>query len=225
MTADRGDRGSRRIEDRCRLVLVVPPMAVDAALLRQALEGGDVASVILARGGLGDEEYQERAGVLAPVAQQAGAAALVCDDTRALGRCGADGILFETPGNDPKELVKRYTPGKIVGFGGARDRDRALVLGEAQPDFLFFGKTDGDTRPQPHPRNLELGEWWAQMISLPCIVGGGSAVESIVDCAATGAEFAALSLAVFSHVGGPREAVARANALLDEHAPVLESAG
>jgi thiamine monophosphate synthase len=52
---------------------------------------------------------------------------------------------------------------------------------------------------------------------------GGSAIESVVECAASGAEFVALGLAVVSCTDGPREAVRKANELLDQHAPLFET--
>jgi len=132
-------------------------------------------------------------------------------------------VFIETPGNDARELVARFSPQKIVGFGSAKDRHRALELGEANPDFVFFGRTDGDIRPEPHPKNLALAEWWSELVEIPGVVMGGSAVESVVECAATGVDFVALSLAILSHTDGPAAAVRRANELLDENAPIFEN--
>ena len=67
-----------------------------------------------------------------------------------------------------------------------------------RPDYLFFGRFGYDNTPDPHPRNLMLGRWWAEMIEIPCIVLAGSAIESVEPVAATGAEFVALSSAVFA---------------------------
>jgi len=53
---------------------------------------------------------------------------------------------------------------------------------------------------------------------------GGNDVDSIIECAASGAEFVALNKAVFEHTDGPMEAVRLINAVLDEHAPKFEEA-
>jgi len=204
---------------RCRLVLVAPARPQSAQALAQALAGGDVASVIISRGELDETAYRAHCAAIVPVAQAANAAALVCDDTQAMGRSGADGVLLASATANLAETIARFSPHKIVGCGSARDRDRALELAAAGPDFLFFGRTDGDIRPEPHPKNLALARWWAEMIEMPCVVMGGSAVDSVVECAATGSDFVALGLAVFSHTDGPQEAVALANRLLDERAP------
>jgi len=209
-------------EDRCRLVLIVP-QAEDAGLqakaLEDALRGGDVASVIIPQYALDDDSFQKRAEVLVPIVRAAGAAALVAGDSRVAGRVKADG-LHVIGGLEPlAEAVEKFTPKMIVGGGNADDRHKALEQGEANPDYIFFGKLEGDIKPEPHPKNVALGEWWASMIEIPSIVMGGSDVASVVAVAESGVEFVALRQAVFAHAGGAAQAVAEANALLDEKAP------
>ncbi|GIL01925.1 MAG: thiamine phosphate synthase [Alphaproteobacteria bacterium] len=202
-------------------MLVAPAVAGGEHLLDAALAGGDVASVIIAPGDLDAAAYQQSCERLVPIAQHHGAAALACDDSRIMGRSGADGVLLTQPGSDLKDIIAQLSPNRIVGCAGARDRHRALEIGECDPDFLFFGRLDGDIRPQPHPKNLALAQWWSAMIEIPCVVMGGSAVDSVVECAASGAEFVALGLAVFTAIDGPEAAVRQANLLLDEHAPIF----
>ena len=72
------------------------------------------------------------------------------------------------------DVIDRMQDKMMVGAGGAKTRDDALELGEARPDYLFFGRFGYDNTPDPHPRNLTLGRWWAEMIEIPCIVLAGS---------------------------------------------------
>jgi thiamine-phosphate pyrophosphorylase len=210
--------------DRCRLVLIAPPSRdpeAFAAQLGQALSGGDVASVILAAQGADEVLFQALAEAAVPVIQQAGAAALVADDSRVMGRTGADGLHVEARLADLAGAVERLSPRLIVGAGGFTNRDQALDAGELRPDYVMFGLIGADTHPEPHARNLKLGRWWAEMIQVPCIVQAGGELESIAEAAATGAEFVAAGRAVFD-APDPAAAVARANALLDENAPRSE---
>ena len=57
------------------------------------------------------------------------------------------------------------------------------------------------------------------MIEIPAIAVVGTDLDGTVECAETGAEFVALSRAVFAEPGRAREMVARANTMLDENAP------
>ena len=213
------------VESRCRLVLILPEgedLAARAAMLEGALKGGDVASVILPQYGLDDGQFQKHAEALVSVVQKAGAAALVAGDTRVAGRARADGIHVTGGLEELGEAVEKFTPKLIVGGGNATDRHKALEVGEVQPDYIFFGKIGGDIKPEAHPKNLALAEWWASMVEIPCIVLGGTDPQSALAVAETGAEFVALDKAVFADPAQAPHVVAAVNALLDEKAPRFE---
>lgn len=204
---------------RPRLVLVTTPLAdgePGEAALRAALAGGDVASVIFDPAGRDDAAFQRFAEALVPIAQEAGAAAIVADDTRCAGRVKADGV--HVSGGDLEtlgEAMARFSPKLIVGGSGFETRHDALEAGERMPDYLFFGRFGADTRPEPHERNLELAEWWAAIVEIPCVVIAGADIASVAAAAATGAEFVAVSSAVFASADAGA-AVASANAMLDK---------
>jgi thiamine-phosphate pyrophosphorylase len=209
-------------EERCRIVLIAPEdtdVESRAERLAKALSGGDVASVILPQYGLDDQSFQKHAERLVPVIQDAGAAAIIFGDSRVAGRAKADGLHMSGTIEELGEAIEKFVPKLIVGAGGATERHAALEIGELRPDYIFFGRFDGDIKPEAHPKNLALAEWWASMIEIPCIVMGGNDIESVLAVAENGAEFVALRSAVFDHAEGPAVAVAGANALLDEKAP------
>ncbi len=212
-------------ENRCRLVLVVPDIAdadERAKIVADALKGGDVASVILPQYGLDDGSFQKHAEKLVPIIQDAGAAALIAGDSRVVGRSKADGLHITGPASEIADAIDRYADKLIVGGGNAADRHTALEVGEERPDYIFFGKLDGDIKPEAHPKNLALAEWWASMIEIPCIVMGGTDPASALAVAESGAEFVAMHLGVFAEPAQAPSIVAQINALLDEKAPRFE---
>ncbi len=212
-------------DNRCRLVLIAPDIAdtkACAGIMRDALRGGDVASVIVPQYGLDEHAFQKHAEALIPVIQDAGAAALVAGDSRVAGRAKADGLHVTGNAEALAEAVEKFTPKLIVGGGNAADRHHALEMGEVRPDYIFFGKLDGDIKPEAHPKNLALGEWWASMVEIPAIVMGGTDPASALAVAETGAEFVALRLAVFADAAQAAAIVSQVNALLDEKAPRFE---
>ncbi|WP_431320362.1 thiamine phosphate synthase [Rhizobium sp. YTU87027] len=212
-------------ENRCRLVLIAPDLAdadEQAKVVGDALKGGDVASVIVPQYGLNDGEFQKHAEKLVPIIQDSGAAALLAGDSRVVGRTKADGLHLTGPASEISDAIDKYADKLIVGGGNAADRHHALEIGEERPDYIFFGKLDGDIKPEAHPKNLALGEWWASMIEIPCIVMGGTDPASALAVAETGAEFVALRLAVFADASRAPSVVAEVNALLDEKAPRFE---
>ena len=207
------------IANRCRLILAVPPLENPEDALRQAMAGGDVASVMIAPNGLENHEYLAYCKNLVSIVQENDAAAIVAGDTQVAGRSDADGYLIEDGIEAIKDAVARFSPHKIVGCGNIRARHKALEIGECNPDFMFFGAMDKDIRPEPHKKNLVMGEWWSKMVEIPCAVMGGNTIESAIDVAQCGAEFVVLSKAVFEHADGASAAVKKVNEFLDEFGP------
>ncbi len=216
------------IPNRCRLVLVIPKDLPDPAIqLENAIAGGDIASIIIANPGIDEGSFQQYCESLVPIAQTAGIAAIIAENTQIAGRCNADGIHIDLTGGDTgipalSETIERFSPAKIVGGGNVNTRHMALSLGELNPDYLFFGKLNNDIKPEAHSKMLALAEWWAQMVEVPGICLGGSDIESTIEVAKTGVDFVALSSAIFSHDEGTKEAVHLANQLLEKHAPEFE---
>jgi thiamine-phosphate pyrophosphorylase len=209
--------------NRCRLVLIAPPDAQPErfeAQLGAALEAGDVASLILPQYAMDEDRFQAFAERMVPMAQERGVAVVIAGDSRVAGRVHADGVHIEAGKDELADVIEKLQGRMMVGTGGAKTRDDALELGELRPDYLFFGRFGYDRDAEPHPRNLTLGRWWAEMIEIPCIVLGGAEVASVETVAATGAEFVALSAAVFDDDAG--KAVAEANAILDRTASRFE---
>jgi thiamine-phosphate pyrophosphorylase len=216
---------SAKTPNRCRLVLIAPKLGDADKLaqqIAQAVAGGDVASVILPGYDRDQAGYQERAERIVERLSGSAVAIVLADDTRIASRVGADGVHLESGPGDIADAVDRLQSRMIVGAGGAKTRHEAMEIGEARPDYIFFGRFGYDTAPEPHPRNLSLGEWWAGLIEIPCIVMGGNDIASAREVAETGAEFVALSNAIFAEGTDPAERVAAVNALLDTHAPVFE---
>ncbi|GGD30246.1 thiamine phosphate synthase [Aureimonas glaciei] len=204
---------------RPRLVLVTTPLPdgeAGAEALRAALGAGDVASVILEAAGRSPDAFQAFAEYLVPMIQDYGAAAIIADDTRCAGRVRADGL--HVSGGDIETLTEtmgRFSPKLIVGASGFTLRHEALEAGERMPDYLFFGRFGGDTEDTADAADLEMAEWWAEIVEIPCIVMGGRAIESTRQAAETGAEFVALSAAVLADPETAAAMVVRANAIID----------
>ena len=186
-----------------------------------AVAGGDVASLILPQADLDEVAFQRLAERVVPMMQERGIAVMIAGDRRIAARVKADGVHVDAGKAELIELVERLGPKMMIGAGGAKSRHDALELGEARPDYVFFGRIGYDNQPDAHPRNIALGRWWAEIVEIPCVVLAGSQLASVSQVAATGAEFVALSAAVFSQESDPRRIVEWANAELDRTAPRL----
>jgi thiamine-phosphate pyrophosphorylase len=213
-----------QLRNRCRLVLIASPggeVPADAKAIASAVEGGDVASVLLIRFNAQEDAFRSWCEIVVPVIQAANAAAIIVDDTQAAGRTKADGVHITGGKQAVFEAIAKFTPRMIVGTGTAYSRHDALELGEERPDYLFIGKLDGDAQPDVNPKALELAQWWASMIEIPCIVMAGYEAQSVIQAAQANAEFVAVCAAVFGHGRDPKDSVMTINALLEQHAPEL----
>src|SRR5688572_15521538 len=200
-----------------RLYLVTPTAIEPDAFgvsLAEALSAADVAAVLIAPATAG-RETEAAAAKLVPIIQDAGAAALVCDDTRLAGRVGADGVHIGFGSGDLTAALEKFRGKRMVGAGDLRTRHAAMQAGETGADYVFFGRPHGDTHEAAHPKALELAEWWSEVMEIPAVVMAGSSLTSIADAAATGAAFVAVHQAVWSHEAGPGEAIRRAVAALE----------
>src|SRR6266481_3817384 len=84
---------------RCRLCLVTPLRIEPAALMplmTAALSGGDVASLIITVDSADPSALQRVAEAVVPIAAARGGASLVHNDTRIVGRTGADGVHVDS---------------------------------------------------------------------------------------------------------------------------------
>ncbi len=207
--------------NRCRIILTASPNSVGAEDLASAANAGDVASVILYANGCEPHVFETYCKDVTPQLQDANCAVLVTDDTQAFGKSGADGLFVEKEKPNLEDIIARFSPQSIVGCGNIKARHNALEIGELKPDFILFGKLGGDIRPEAHHKNIKIAEWWAELVEIPGIVMGGSALDSILEVCATGIDFVALEKAIFAN-GSPSENIVTANALLDEHAPSFD---
>lgn len=201
-------------DDHCRLCLVTPAGVSPerfAPILDDALSGGDVASLIITDDPAG---LAALAAATVPLAQARGVAALIHNSTRIAEQTNADGVHIDDGLSGLGAIVASLRPNKIVGVGGLTSRHDAMTAGDADPDYVFFGRLDGDTAPEIFDKAFDLAEWWASLFQIPGVVMGGTSLASVLKARDAGIEFVALRSAVWDHPAGAGAAIAEANHLL-----------
>lgn len=204
---------------RARLFLITPreiDLAAFTPRLEEALSAGDVASLLIAPDVSSEAHLQRIAEALVPIAQAHGVAALVADDTRAMGRSKADGLHVQTGAAALADAAGKLQPKSIVGAGNLKTRHEAMAAGEAGADYVLFGMLDLPEDPSPHRKTMDLGAWWADLFEPPCVLLAGTEIESVEDCARTGCDFVGVRATVWDHPDGPAAAIRAANSILDD---------
>ena len=102
---------------------------------------------------------------------------------------------------------------RIVGVTCHDSRHLAMDAAEAGADYVAFGAffptTTKDAKTRADPEILEI---WQEMMTTPCVAIGGITPENCRRLVAAGADFVAVSSAVWSHPDGPAAAVRAFNA-------------
>jgi thiamine-phosphate pyrophosphorylase len=205
---------------RCRLYLITPPRfeaAPFAALLADALAGGDVAAVQLRLKEASDAEVLEAGRALKPIVQDVGAAFIVNDRPDLAAKLDADGVHVGQQDASYSEARAVLGQDRIVGVTCHDSRHLAMEAAEAGADYVAFGAFyPTDTKATIHRAEPEILEIWQQTTETPCVAIGGITVETAVPLVRAGADFLAVSSGVWGRHDGPAAAVAQFNALLEQ---------
>ena len=193
-----------------RLYLVTPPVEDAAAFTRTlepALGAADIAAVLLRLKPAGESELVRRIKLLAPIAQNAGAALMLDGQPDLVGRSGADGAHL-TGVHALEGAIERLKPDRLVGAGGMTTRHDAMLAAEANADYILFGEPDlNGERPSLGAIEDRIS-WWAEVFQPPCVAYATS-LDEVSALAAAGADFVAVDF-VWDDPRGPAAAVADA---------------
>lgn len=156
-------------------------------LLKRVLAGADVAALLLPAGTRPRAGYESFVRRIAPIAQEAGCAALIEGDPAAVRRLGADGLHLAGSVPAVKAAMAALKPDFIVGAGPVANRHDAMTIGELGPDYILFGPLSGASSLA----DREMAGWWAETMELPGVFSDPEATAETADAA--GCEFLALS--------------------------------
>ena len=213
--------------DPCRLYLISPPEINDvkkfAVTVDEAFSAGDVACFQLRlkdRQGNSapDDAIVDCARVLLPIAQAYEVAFLINDRPDLAKRVGADGVHLGQ--SDGSVQMARDVLGADASIGVTCHNSKALGFeaGERGADYAAFGAffptTTKETKYTATPALLEA---WSFSTTMPSVAIGGITPENCGALIVAGADFLAVSSAVWEHPDGAGVAVKAFNQAIAEH--------
>ncbi|AQX27177.1 thiamine phosphate synthase [Bartonella sp. Raccoon60] len=173
---------------------------LNPVLFRQILQTQSFVCVILydSQGEkMGEEHLQKSGHLYAHDIRQNGAALIIAEQSRVVGRIKADGLHLESHFNLSQVIENLKKEKKIIGCGNFQNRHSAMVIAETGVDYLFFGKLGADKKPRAHPRNIQLAQWWAEIMNTPAIIQAGSEYAFFDETLETACEFIAVEEMIF----------------------------
>ena len=185
-----------------------------ATTLDLVLSSAPVAAFQLRLKPLGEDALGEDAiAQLAPPLQQICAAhdtAFIVNDSVTLAqRLRADGVHLGQNDGEVREARRRLGPQAQIGVTCHNSRHLAMQAGEEGADYVAFGAFfPTTTKNVEHWAESEILTWWQTFCEVSCVAIGGVTAENARSLAAAGADFVAVSSAVWQYPLGPAAGVA-----------------
>lgn len=201
----------------CRLYLITPPQIPDLGLFskifRDALSERDVACVQLrlkTDDGCveSDNSIISAANILMPIAREYDVAFLINDRPDLAKQVGADGVHIGQSDVSYAEARAFLGEEASIGVTCHNSRHLALEAGESGADYVAFGAFyPTSTKVPPSYADPSVLSWWQDVTTVPCVAIGGINAENCVPLVEAGADFLAVSSAVWEHQDGAKAGV------------------
>lgn len=190
----------------CQLYLV-SPLDVGGDFpdrLAAALDAGPVAAFQFRVKGVDQHEAARLAEPLQRLCAAREVAFIVNDSAALAKRLGADGVHLGQDDGDPREARALLGPAAQIGVTAHDSRHLAMEAGEAGADYVAFGaffpSATKEARHRPDPSILS---WWATLFEIPSVAIGGITPDNGRALVEAGADFLAVSGAVWTDSRGP----------------------
>ena len=91
-----------------------------------------------------------------------------------------------------------------------------MEAGEGGANYVAFGAFfPTETKETQYKPELEIVQWWAEMMEIPCVAIGGITPDNCRPLIDAGADFLAVSGAVWNDPAGPAAAVRKFADIMD----------
>jgi thiamine-phosphate pyrophosphorylase len=213
--ADRFEKHNRRAP--CQLYLISPP-TIDGLFtdrLAAALDAGPVAAFQLRLKGIDDQAIAALADPLQRLCVDRDVAFIVNDSMGLAKRLGADGVHLGQGDGDPHDARKLLGPSAQIGVTCHDSRHLAMEAAEAGADYVAFGAFfPTSTKETTHRPDPSILGWWTTVFEPPCVAIGGITPDNAPMLIRAGADFIAVSGAIWNDPEGEVIAMQRFAALL-----------
>lgn len=201
----------------CQLYLI-SPLNVDGdfpAQLEAAFSAGPVAAFQFRVKDIDQHEAARLAAPLQEICARHDVAFIVNDSVSLAKRIKADGVHLGQEDGNPAEAREQLGRDAQIGVTCHNSRHLAMEAAESGADYVAFGAFfPTTTKEVKHQAEFETLEMWSQFTEVPCVAIGGITPDNAKAVVDAGADFIAVSGAVWNHPDGPAAAVKAFNALL-----------
>ena len=203
---------------------LISPLEVGGAFpqrLERALAAGPVAAFQFRLKDVDQHEAARLAEPLQAICAAHDVAFIVNDSISLAKRIKADGVHLGQDDGTVEEARKALGKDAQIGVTCHDSRHLAMEAGEAGADYVAFGAFfPTTTKEVKHTAGLDVLEWWQSLFEIPCVAIGGITPENCGPLVKAGADFLAVSGAVWN--GDEAEAVAAFGRAMDAAMAALD---
>ncbi|WP_374412027.1 thiamine phosphate synthase [Novosphingobium colocasiae] len=182
---------------------LISPLQVDGdfpARLARALDAGPVAAFQFRVKDVDQHEAVRLAAPLQEICAAREVAFIVNDSISLAKRIGADGVHLGQSDGTVEEARKALGKDAQVGVTCHDSKHLAMEAGEAGADYVAFGAFfPTETKETKHRPELGALTWWQMLFEIPCVAIGGITPENCGPLIRAGADFIAVSGAVWNN--------------------------
>jgi thiamine-phosphate pyrophosphorylase len=184
----------------CQLYLISPlDLSGDfPQRLERAFDAGPVAAFQFRVKGVDQHEAARLAEPLLAICREREVAFIVNDSIALAKRVGADGVHLGQHDGSVREARDALGREAQIGVTCHASRHLAMEAGEAGADYVAFGAFfPSETKASEHRPEPDLLTWWQSLMEIPCVAIGGITPENCGPLVEAGADFLAVSHAVW----------------------------
>jgi len=195
---DPDPRGQRR---HCQIYLI-SPLAVDGDFperLGRALDAAPVAAFQFRVKEIDEHAAARLAEPLQKICADRDVAFIVNDSVSLAKRLGADGVHLGQGDGTVADARARLGKDVQIGVTCHGSKHLAMEAGEAGADYVAFGAFfPSTTKAVQHLAGVDVLNWWQALFEIPCVAIGGITPENCAPLVRAGADFIAVSAAVWA---------------------------
>lgn len=206
-------------DQNCQLYLI-SPLDVGGdfpAQLEAALSAGSVAAFQFRVKGFDQHEAAALAEPLQTICAAHDVAFIVNDSVALAKRLKADGVHLGQGDGDVREAREILGRDAQIGVTCHNSRHLAMEAAEAGADYVAFGAFyPTSTKQVEHVADIDTLQKWSMVTEIPCVAIGGISPDNAKPLIEAGADFLAVSSAVWNHPRGAEHAVEAFTKILSE---------
>ncbi|MGE4327514.1 MAG: thiamine phosphate synthase [Pseudodonghicola sp.] len=165
-----------------QLYLITPPVFdLDSFpdRLARVLDGAEIACIRLSLATRDEDDIARAADTLREVAHARDIALVITDHLLMVERLGLDGVHLSDSAKSVRAARKALGADAIVGSYCGGSRHDGMAAGEAGADYVAFGPLGASALDDGSVAELDLFQWWSEVIEVPVVAEGGLTPELV----------------------------------------------